>query len=59
MFLFKRLPQRLLTLSVAYSRASSDHPPAPSLSFSLSGSPVKLYDALTIHCTFAAMIPIY
>jgi hypothetical protein len=53
MSLLKRSPQGLLTLSIAYSRTS----PAPSLSFSPSGSSVKLHDALAIHYTFVASTP--
>jgi hypothetical protein len=49
-------PQKTFT---RISRTSSDPPPAPSLSFSPSGSPVGLHNALAIYYTFVAGIPIY
>jgi hypothetical protein len=48
-----------LPLSTTYSRTSSNPPSAPSFSFSPSGSPAELRDALAIHYTFVAMIPIH
>jgi hypothetical protein len=59
MSFLRRLSQGYLTLSIAYPRTSSDPPPAPSLSFSPSGSPVGLHDALAIYYTFLAEIPIH
>jgi hypothetical protein len=59
MSFLKRLSQGFLTLSIAYPRTSSDLPATPSLSFSPSGSPVGLHDALSIYYTFVAEIPIH
>jgi hypothetical protein len=59
MSFLKSLSQGFLTLSIAYPRTSSDPPPASSLSFSPSGSPVGLHDALAIYYTFVAEIPMH
>jgi hypothetical protein len=55
----KDLYKVFFPLSITYSRTSSDPPPAPSLSFSLSGSPAELRSALAIHYIFVARIQIH